>query len=136
LGWRALGLYVLSILYSATFVTLLRTKKVAVMEGRIVIVAYKPKTGKSEALQQLMREHLFILRQQQLVTDRDSVMMEAKDGTIIEVFEWKSKAAIERAHSNTEMLKMWKKYSDVCDYIPIATVDEASQLFSEFTPFA
>jgi len=106
------------------------------MEERIVIVAYKPKTGKSEALQELMREHLIILRQQQLVTDRNSIMMEGKDGTIIEVFEWKSKAAIEQAHSNTEILKMWKKYSDVCDYIPIAKVDEASQLFSEFTPFA
>ena len=105
------------------------------MEERIVIVAYKPKTGKSEALQELMREHLIILRQQQLVTDRNSIMMEAKDGTIIEVFEWKSKAAIEQAHSNSEVLKMWAKYSEVCDYIPIAKVEEASQLFSEFTPF-
>src|SRR5262249_42754720 len=105
------------------------------MEERIVIVAYKPKEGKSTALQQLMRQHLLILRQQQLVTDRDSIMMEAKDGTIIEVFEWKSKAAVEQAHTNPEVLKMWAKYAEVCDYIPIAKVEEASQLFSGFTPF-
>ena len=105
------------------------------MEGRIVIAVYKPKEGKAEALQQLMREHLAILKQQALVTDRNSIMMEAEDGTIIEVFEWKSKAAIENAHTDPEVLKMWGKYAKVCDYIPVAKVKEASNLFSEFSPF-
>jgi len=105
------------------------------MEERIVIVAYKPKAGKAEALRQLMREHLSILKQQQLVTDRASIMMEAKDGTIIEVFEWKSKSAIEQAHTNPEVLKMWEKYADACEYIPVGQVEETANLFSQFTPF-
>ena len=61
------------------------------MEERIVIVGYKPKSGKEEALHQLMRSHISILKSQDLVTDRDSIIIEAKDGTIIEIFEWKSK---------------------------------------------
>ena len=105
------------------------------MEGRIVIVAYKPLKGKEDALRQLMREHLPALKKQNLVTDRDSILMETKDGTIIEVFEWKSKAAIEQAHTNAEVQKMWKKYSEVCEYIPIGKVEEAGNLFADFTPF-
>jgi hypothetical protein len=60
--------------------------------------------------------------------------MEAKDGTFVEVFEWASSQAIEAAHSNPVVLKMWEEYGKVCDYIPISQVAEASQLFSEFTP--
>ena len=62
-------------------------------------------------------------------------MMEAKDGTIIEVFEWKSVTAMKQAHTNPVILKMWEKYAEVCDYIPIQQVQEAGNLFSEFSPF-
>jgi hypothetical protein len=102
--------------------------------GRVVIGVYKPKPGKGDDLRRLMSEHLPILRSQGLVTDRDSILMEAKDRTIIEVFEWKSREAIEAAHSNPVVLKMWERYAEVCDYVPISTVEEASHLFSEFTP--
>ncbi|MBS1519808.1 MAG: hypothetical protein JST50_02335 [Bacteroidetes bacterium] len=106
------------------------------MEERIVIACYKPKPGKAEGLKELMREHLPTLKNQGLVTDRASIMMEAKDGTIIEVFEWKSQAAIDQAHTNPAVLEMWGKYAEVCDYIPVAQVAEATQLFSGFQPFA
>ena len=105
------------------------------MEERIVIVAYKPKEGKAHVLQQLMREHLSILKNQNLVTERDSIIMEAQDGTIIEVFEWKSKSAIEQAHTNPVVLEMWGKYAEACDYIPVGQVAETKQLFSDFSPF-
>jgi hypothetical protein len=29
---------------------------------------------------------------------------------------------------------MWEEYAAVCDYVPVAQVPEAAQLFSEFTP--
>ena len=104
------------------------------MEARIVIACYKPKAGKNAALRQQMEEHLSTLKSQNLVTDRPSIMMEAKDGTIIEVFEWKSVLAIEQAHSNPVVLKMWERFGEVCDYIPVGQVEEAAQLFSGFIP--
>lgn len=106
------------------------------MEERIVIACYRPKPGKEQALHQLMKEHLPTLKGQGLVTGRASIMMEAKDGTIIEVFEWKSQAAIDQAHTNPAVLEMWGKYAEVCDYIPVAQVEETTQLFSGFVPFA
>ena len=102
--------------------------------GRIVIAAYRPKPGKQAELRAAMRTHLPRLRAQGLVTERSSIVMEAADGTIIEVFEWVSKEAIEAAHKNPEVLKMWAEYEAVCDYVPVGEVAEAASLFSEFSP--
>ena len=102
--------------------------------GRIVIACYKPKPGQAQALKELMQVHFSLLKSQRLVTKRDSILMEASDGTIIEVFEWVSKEAIEAAHDNPVIAEMWEQYSRVCDYIPVGDVPEAGQLFSEFTP--
>jgi hypothetical protein len=102
--------------------------------GRVVIACYRPKPGKQAALRTLIQEHFPTLRSQKLVTDRAPITMEAEDGTIVEVFEWASKSAIDAAHSNPVVLAMWKEYEAVCDYVPIASVPEAAQLFSEFTP--
>jgi quinol monooxygenase YgiN len=102
--------------------------------GRIVIVGYKPKPGMAEALKSLARTHMQRLRAEGFITPREAIIMEANDGTIIEVFEWKSKAAIESAHKNPAVQAMWKEYGDVCDYVPIASLAEAKQLFAEFAP--
>lgn len=103
--------------------------------GRIVISCYRPKSGHQEALRELMRRHVATLRSIGLVTNRVPITMEAKDGTFVEVFEWVPAEAIEAAHSHPAVLRMWEEYGQVCDYIPISQVAEASQLFSEFTPF-
>ncbi len=102
--------------------------------GRIVISAFKPKEGKSEELKKIVLEHLPILKSQNLVTDRSSIIMEAKDGTIIEVFEWISEKAVEVAHTNPEVMKIWDRFAEVCDYVPMNSVEEASFPFAHFTP--
>ena len=102
--------------------------------GVIVIVGYKPKPGKAEALRELMRSHVPRLRAEGLTTSRDPILMEAKDGTIIEVFEWVSAEAIGSAHSNPQVLTMWSEYEEVCEYVPVGTVPEAGDLFSGFAP--
>ncbi len=100
--------------------------------GRIVIVAYKPKPGKAEALKALMKTHVPRLKQEGLVTDREPVIMGAADGTILEVFEWLSAEAIHQAHSNKAVQQMWAEYAEVCDYMPLNTLIETGNLFAEF----
>ncbi|WP_121812741.1 hypothetical protein [Mucilaginibacter kameinonensis] len=102
--------------------------------GQIVIVAYKPKPGKEEALKQLMKTHLPRLKQEGLVTDRESIIMEATDGTIIEVFEWLSTEAIANAHSNKAVQQMWGEYAEVCDYVPLNMLKETNDMFAGFKP--
>jgi len=100
---------------------------------RIVIVAYKPKPGKAEALKALTKTHVPRLLKEGFVTDRTPIIVEAADGTIIEVFEWLSAEAIQKAHQNPEVHKLWAEYAEVCDYVPLNTVPEASNLFADFT---
>ena len=102
--------------------------------GRIVIVAYKPKEGKAEALKELMKMHMPILRKQGLVTNRESIVAEASDGTIIEVFEWLSDEAVQRAHADPLVRQKWAEYFAVCDCIPYGNLGEAKQTFPGFTP--
>jgi quinol monooxygenase YgiN len=102
--------------------------------GRIVIACYRPKAGQKAALHRLILDHVATLRAEGLVTDREPITMEAQDGTIVEVFEWASSAAIENAHINPAVLKMWEQYTEVCDYVPIGAVPEAINMFAEFAP--
>jgi hypothetical protein len=102
--------------------------------GVMVIVAYRPKAGKEAMLLDLTKEHAPILRRLGLVTDRPAYAMRALNGTIIEVFEWKSKEAIEAAHTNPDVLKMWERYAEACEYTPLINVKECSDLFAGFEP--
>jgi hypothetical protein len=99
----------------------------------IVIVAYKPKPGKEAELLQLTREHVPLLRAEGLATDHPVTACKAKDGTIVEVFEWVA-GGTERAHTNPVVLKLWQRYAAACDYVPLATLAESSTQFASFTP--
>jgi quinol monooxygenase YgiN len=102
--------------------------------GRIVIVGYRSKPGKEEALKALMQTHVPRLKNEGLVTNREAIIMEAADGTIVEVFEWVSDEAIQNAHKNPAVLQMWGEYAGVCDYVPVGSLAEAGSLFSSFNP--
>ena len=103
--------------------------------GKVVIAIYRPKEGKEKELLELVtEEHMQVLRSQDLVTGRKPVVMRASDGAIIEVFEWKSAKAIEQAHTNPEVAKLWEKFSAVSDYEIPTNINEFHNLFSEFEP--
>lgn len=102
--------------------------------GRMVIVAYRPRPGKDALLLELTKEHVPILRSLGLATERPALAMRAADGTIIEAFEWKSQEAINAAHGHPEVLKMWKRYQDACEYVSLSSVKECSDMFAGFEP--
>lgn len=102
--------------------------------GRIVMAVYQPKPGKEAELDALVADHVARLRAQNLVTDRESIIMRSSSGAVIEVFEWLSPEAIESAHTNETVIEMWGQFAEVCDYVPIGQCPEAANVFSEFTP--
>jgi hypothetical protein len=99
----------------------------------MVIVAYKPKPGKEADLLQLTREHVPQLRAEGLATDRPVTACLARDGTVVEVFEW-APGGVERAHSNPVVMKLWERYASACDIVPLTSLPEASSMFASFTP--
>jgi len=104
--------------------------------GKIVIGSYKPKPGKEKILDRLVQNHVKVLRNQGFATSRQPMIMKAADGTVIEIFEWVSKAAIEEAKKNKDVIEYWNRYLDVCDIIPVNEVIEMNIPYSEFTPFS
>lgn len=106
------------------------------MDGIVVIVAYRPKPGKYEELLTLVRSRVPTLRKEDLVTDRTPILMRAKDGTLIEVSEWKSHEAIEAAHKNPRVLALWDKFFALCDCVPLREVPESATMFAGFEPLA
>ena len=103
--------------------------------GKIVIAAYKPKSGKEKALDSLVKNHVKMLRNQGLATLRTPMIMKTDDGTVVEVFEWISKQAIEDARTNKDVQQYWNQYRDVCEVLPISKLIESKISFSEFNPF-
>ena len=105
-----------------------------IMNGVIVVVAYRPKPGREKELLELVRARVPTLRKEGLVTDRVPTIMRAKDGTIVEVSEWKSREAIDAAHKNPNVLAMWNKFFAICDCVPLNTLAESAEMFAGFEP--
>ena len=104
------------------------------IEPVIVIVAYRPKPGRESQTLDQVRSRVPSLRTEGLVTDRTPTIMRARDGTIIEVSEWKSQEAIEAAHKNPNVLAMWNRFFEVCDCIPLNKLSESAEMFAGFKP--
>ena len=102
--------------------------------GIMVMAGYRPRPGRETALLEEVRAHVPALRAEGLATDRPALAMQAADGTIIEIFEWVSREAIDSAHANPVVQRMWERFGACCDYVPVGDLDEARQLFSAFVP--
>lgn len=101
--------------------------------GMITIAGYRPKDGCSaEDVLAVLRTRLPLLRSLGLSTDRESVMMQATDGTILEVSEWVSQEAIDAAHENPQVLELWARFEQVCTYAPLHSLAEAHEMFASF----
>lgn len=101
--------------------------------GTMAIAAYRPKPGRDAALAELVRDHVPALRRLGLASDRPAVAMQAKDGTILEVFEWRA-GAIAAAHEHPEVQALWQRFAEACDFVPLAQLPEAAEMFAEFVP--
>ena len=100
--------------------------------GSMVIAAFRPKPGKEADLLACARDHLPILRAEGLATARPSLALRAGDGSLLEIFEWVSQAAVEAAHANPRVLALWKRYESCCDYIALGDLAEAKSMFPHF----
>jgi hypothetical protein len=100
--------------------------------GRVVIVVYRPFEGRQKELENLVRSHVDLLRNENLVTDRKPVIMRASDGCVVEIFEWKSKESIQEAHGNESVNRIWEKFNEVCNYEKPVNLTEFNDMFSEF----
>ncbi len=102
--------------------------------GQIVIVNYRPKPDKDAELMGCVRDHMDVLRKEGLATHRPAVVMRAKDGSVLEIFEWVSADAIQKSHTNEAVQALWKRFNEACTYGKLAELSEAQEMFATFEP--
>lgn len=100
--------------------------------GKIVICSFRPKPGQTGDLLDVLKTHMPCLRGEGLVTDRDAIFMKSADGTIIEIFEWKSAEHSEQAHENAAVLEIRERLEACCDYLSLRDVPETAGPFPNF----
>lgn len=104
------------------------------MDCEMVIAAYRPRTDiHLEPLKELLRQHNTILRVEGLITERPALLMQASDGTLVEVFEWQPGGA-EAAHKHAALQKVWRRMEEVCEFAPLIALPEAEKTFPHFKP--
>ncbi|MCY4129301.1 MAG: hypothetical protein OXG15_08685 [Gammaproteobacteria bacterium] len=101
------------------------------MNPEIVIAMYKPHEGKDTALRELIRQHVPTLRRLELITDRPTLLVQARNGTYMEIFEWRE---VGRAHEHPEVARIWEAMELVADLVSLSSLDEARRSFPHFTP--
>ena len=99
---------------------------------RTLIACHRPKPGQAEALRTLLGTHHARLYEQGLVTRRAPVVTQARDGTLLELLEWKSPRAIDQARESPAARALQTQLAAVSDSVPIATLAEAAEDFSSF----
>ena len=102
------------------------------MPGDMVIAAYRPlDESRRKPLRELVRMHNTTLRVEGLITDRPAQLLEAADGTLLEIFEWKPGAA-KVAHDHPAIQRLWKKMEEVAEFVPLIALQEAETPFPHF----
>ena len=101
--------------------------------GRISIAAFKPKPGKEDDLLKVLDDRIPLLLSLGMDTDRKAITMRSRQGVIIQVSEWVDDDAITRAHSHPEVLALWQRFDDCCEYVKLDTLSESHDDFATFT---
>lgn len=99
----------------------------------VVIAMYRPKEGKLKELEALVHKHFPTLKEYGLTTDRDPYIGRSSDGTILEIFEWISQEAAQKAHDHPAVAKIWEAMAVVCDFGRLEQLPEAKNRFPHFT---
>ena len=104
------------------------------MNPEIVIALYRPNEGGDEELRALIDEHIPTLRRLELITDRPAILCRSKDGTYLEIFEWRNANSSSRAHEHPEVARIWEAMGEIAAFPALSEVPEAGGRFPHFTP--
>lgn len=103
------------------------------MESRVVIATYRPKAGRAQELEALVKVHLPLLRSLGLATERFGFILRSRvDGTLLEIFEWKSAEAAQLAHQQPAVAQVWTKMEELGEFSTLHSLEEGQRPFPHF----
>jgi hypothetical protein len=104
------------------------------MGAQVVIAAYRPRAGKGVEFRGLLAQHGPALRSEGLITSRPTLVLEASDGTYLEIFQWASSDAARDAHERAPIERLWDAMGRVADFVSLDTLEESHRPFTHFAP--
>lgn len=97
-----------------------------------VISLYRPFPGREEELHVIVKTHWSTLREAGLVTEHQPLVLQAADGTFLEIFEWNSPEAVRQAHEHPAVQAIWGKMGEMAEFTTLASLPEADKPFPPF----
>lgn len=101
-------------------------------QPEVVIAMYRPKVGQTAELESLVKRHFAVLNEYGLTTEQKPFIGRSADGTILEIFEWLSREAAEKAHDHPAVAKIWEAMTMVCKFGRLEQMPEAGNMFPHF----
>lgn len=101
-------------------------------KAQVVIALYRPKEGKLQELEALIHKHFPTLLEYGLTTEKEPFIGRSSDGTILEVFEWVSNEAAQKAHDHPAVAKIWEAMAVVCEFGKLEQIPESKRPFPHF----
>lgn len=98
----------------------------------LAIATYRPKPGKEVVFLELLKKHIPTLRAQGLITDSPAYASRSANGTILEVFEWKSEEAKAKAHENKAVMDCWNQFFGLAEIVTLNSLEETKAPFASF----
>ena len=106
------------------------------MNTEFAIAIYRPHRGKERKVEELLKMHIPLLQREGLVTDKTAYILRSPiDGTFLEIFEWISTEAAQKAHSHSEISLLWSEMSEIADFGTLSDLKEAGESFPRFHLF-
>ncbi|MBP9925153.1 MAG: hypothetical protein KBF45_04125 [Cyclobacteriaceae bacterium] len=100
--------------------------------GRIFLIIYNPHKGKEQELLSIVKSGYVLLIDGGYVTDRPPILMKAKNGNLLLIFEWKDSNSKEMAQADPAIQEQWKRVSKVSEFEKPDSLIEFSDVFPEF----
>ena len=101
--------------------------------GNVVMAMYRPRPGKDAELRAIIARHVPRLREVGLATSRPVALLQAADGTYVEIFEWAPGGA-QAAHTHPAVGEIWGAMAAVADFVRLADLAESQRPFPHFLP--
>jgi hypothetical protein len=87
------------------------------------------------ALADALARHVDILREQGYATELPVLYLRAEDGTVLEIFEWRSSATVEAAHDDKRVQAIWQTLEEAAEFVPLSKLPNAEDPFPHFERF-
>ncbi|OOE12731.1 hypothetical protein [Fictibacillus arsenicus] len=106
------------------------------MSELITMALYQPHEGKEEQLNEVLKNHIKTLEAEKLITQREPIRAIASDGTVIEIFEWRSEHAKDAAHESRNVMKVWNEIMEIAEIKSLSSLVEANHPFPNFALYS